>query len=70
MPAPQPPIRPSGRLAAHAPIESRDRIVTAATTLFAEHGYDGTSTRQIAAEAGLNMATVNYADRPRPSLTG
>ncbi|OIJ68023.1 TetR/AcrR family transcriptional regulator [Streptomyces mangrovisoli] len=39
---------------------SRERIVDAATRLFAEHGYDGTSTRQIAAEAGLNMATVNY----------
>ncbi|GAA2044454.1 hypothetical protein GCM10009839_55130 [Catenulispora yoronensis] len=48
MPAPQPPI------------ESRDRILAAATALFAEHGYDGTTTRQIAAASGLNMATVNY----------
>ncbi|NUP51858.1 MAG: TetR/AcrR family transcriptional regulator [Catenulispora sp.] len=46
--------------ASQPPGESRDRIVGAATVLFAEHGYDGTTTRQIAAEAGLNMATVNY----------
>ncbi|MFG2821150.1 TetR/AcrR family transcriptional regulator [Kitasatospora sp. NPDC048365] len=39
---------------------SRERIITAATTLFAEHGYDGTTTRTIAAAAGLNIATVAY----------
>ncbi|WP_033221634.1 TetR/AcrR family transcriptional regulator [Kitasatospora phosalacinea] len=39
---------------------SRDRIVAAATALFAEHGYDGTTTRTIAAAAGLNVATVAY----------
>jgi AcrR family transcriptional regulator len=39
---------------------SRDRIIAAATTLFADHGYDGTATRRIAAEAGLNLATVAY----------
>lgn len=42
------------------PDASRERIIAAATSLFAEHGYDGTSTRRIAAEAGLNMATVAY----------
>ncbi|MEW9549869.1 TetR/AcrR family transcriptional regulator [Nonomuraea sp. NPDC050783] len=35
-------------------------IVKVATRLFAAHGYDGTSTRQIAEAAGLNIATVNY----------
>ncbi|MFD8599804.1 TetR/AcrR family transcriptional regulator [Kitasatospora sp. NPDC059646] len=39
---------------------SRERILTAATTLFAEHGYDGTTTRTIAGAAGLNVATVAY----------
>ncbi|MFD7731216.1 TetR/AcrR family transcriptional regulator [Kitasatospora phosalacinea] len=39
---------------------SRERIVAAATALFAEHGYDGTTTRTIAAAAGLNVATVAY----------
>jgi AcrR family transcriptional regulator len=35
-------------------------IMKAATQLFAALGYDGTSTRQIADAAGLNIATVNY----------
>ncbi|NRQ39445.1 TetR/AcrR family transcriptional regulator [Nonomuraea sp. NN258] len=35
-------------------------ILKVATELFAAHGYDGTSTRQIAEAAGLNIATVNY----------
>ncbi|MFG2694160.1 TetR/AcrR family transcriptional regulator [Kitasatospora sp. NPDC048407] len=39
---------------------SRERILTAATALFAEHGYDGTTTRTIAGAAGLNVATVAY----------
>ncbi|MEU3794298.1 helix-turn-helix domain-containing protein [Streptomyces fructofermentans] len=47
---------------------SRERIVAAATALFADHGYDGTSTRRIAAEAGLNMATVAYHVGGKPDL--
>jgi AcrR family transcriptional regulator len=39
---------------------SRERILRAATELFAEHGYDATSTRSIAEAAGLNIATVAY----------
>ncbi|MFJ5924019.1 TetR/AcrR family transcriptional regulator [Kitasatospora sp. NPDC092948] len=39
---------------------SRERILTAATDLFAQHGYDGTTTRTIAGAAGLNVATVAY----------
>ncbi|MBR7836870.1 TetR/AcrR family transcriptional regulator [Actinospica durhamensis] len=42
------------------PDDSRERVIAAATTLFAEHGYDGTSTRQIANQVGLNVATVAY----------
>lgn len=40
--------------------DSRERVIAAATALFAEHGYDGTSTRQIANQVGLNVATVAY----------
>ncbi|MGP3933211.1 TetR/AcrR family transcriptional regulator [Nonomuraea sp. KM88] len=36
------------------------QILKVATQLFAALGYDGTSTRQIADAAGLNIATVNY----------
>ncbi|MBO2439699.1 TetR/AcrR family transcriptional regulator [Actinomadura nitritigenes] len=38
----------------------REHILDVATRLFAEHGYDGTSTRSIAEAAGLNIATVAY----------
>jgi AcrR family transcriptional regulator len=37
-----------------------ERILDAATRLFAEKGFDGASTRLIADAAGLNIATVNY----------
>jgi AcrR family transcriptional regulator len=40
--------------------ESVERILAAATLLFAERGYHGVSTREIAQAAGLNIATVNY----------
>lgn len=40
--------------------DSLERILRAATLLFAEHGYHGVSTRAIADSVGLNVATVNY----------
>jgi AcrR family transcriptional regulator len=40
--------------------DSLERILRAATLLFAEHGYHGVSTRAIAEAVGLNVATVNY----------
>jgi AcrR family transcriptional regulator len=39
---------------------SRERILAAATELFAEHGYEATSTRSIGEAVGLNIATVAY----------
>ena len=39
---------------------SHERIIQAATMLFAEHGYHGVSARQIADAVGLNVATVHY----------
>lgn len=41
-------------------IDKRTSILLAAEKLFAEQGYEGTSTRQIAREAGANMAMINY----------
>lgn len=35
-------------------------ILEAAARLFAEHGFDGVGTRQIAAAVGLNIATVHH----------
>jgi AcrR family transcriptional regulator len=37
---------------------SREAILSAARTLFAEHGYDGASLRAIGAEAGVDAALV------------
>ncbi len=39
---------------------SRERILEAATLLFAKNGYEGTSTRAIGAEAGANIAMIAY----------
>ncbi|WP_026413086.1 TetR/AcrR family transcriptional regulator [Actinomadura oligospora] len=46
----------------------RERILSAATTLFAERGYDATSTRAIADAVGLNIATVAYHVGGKPDL--
>ncbi|MEV5576049.1 TetR/AcrR family transcriptional regulator [Spirillospora sp. NPDC052269] len=46
----------------------RERILTAATRLFAERGYDATSTRAIADAVGLNIATVAYHVGGKPDL--
>lgn len=40
--------------------DKKTRILMAAEKLFSELGYEGTSTRQIAKEAGANMAMINY----------
>lgn len=45
---------------ADALTENAKRIVALATDLFAEHGYHGVSTRQLAAAADLNIATVHH----------
>lgn len=40
--------------------DKKTDILNAATMLFSELGFEGTSTRQIAKEAGANMAMINY----------
>ena len=40
--------------------ETRDRIVEAALSLFADRGFDGTTTRQVAARAGVNLGLIQY----------
>ncbi len=39
---------------------ARARLIDAATKLFAEHGLDGTSTRDIAKAADLNISLISY----------
>ncbi|MFD0795823.1 TetR/AcrR family transcriptional regulator [Mucilaginibacter litoreus] len=40
--------------------DKKDHILDVAERVFAEHGYDGASTRMISGEAGVNMAMLNY----------
>jgi AcrR family transcriptional regulator len=40
--------------------DKRTNILSAAEQLFSEMGYEGTSTRQIAKEAGANMSMISY----------
>ncbi|MCZ6689495.1 MAG: TetR family transcriptional regulator [Planctomycetota bacterium] len=41
-------------------MDTRERILAAAERLAAEHGFAGTSLRSITADAGVNLASVNY----------
>ena len=47
-------------LVAPDPDSPRGRILASARQRFAEHGFDGTSTRQIAEGAGVNLAMIHY----------
>lgn len=49
-------------------IETRRRIITAATDLFAEQGYTGTSMDQIAETAGVSKGTIFYNFRSKADL--
>jgi AcrR family transcriptional regulator len=40
--------------------ETRQKLLDTAERLFSEHGYAGTSLRQIIAEAGVNLAAIHY----------
>ena len=42
------------------PHETRTRILDAAEELFMQHGFEGTSMRQLTAKANANLAAVNY----------
>lgn len=50
------------------PPRTLDRILIAAESLFAEHGFDGTTLRQITREANVNLAAVNYHHGDKESL--
>jgi AcrR family transcriptional regulator len=41
-------------------VSTRQRLLDAAERSFVEHGYEGTTLRALAAEAGANIAAVNY----------
>ena len=47
-------------VAASSTASTRERILAAAEQLFARHGFDGASLRQLTANAGVNLAAVSY----------
>lgn len=48
--------------------DTKKKIVEASTYLFGVKGYDGTSTREIAKLAGVNIASLNYHFRSKQGL--
>src|SRR3989338_4511701 len=50
----------SSVLSVPAPSSTREAILKAATALFAQKGMNGTTTREIADRAGVNIAALHY----------
>lgn len=50
------------------PTTSRDEIVAAARRLFGDRGFDGTTIRAIAAEAGVNQGLVHHFFRTKEQV--
>jgi AcrR family transcriptional regulator len=50
-------------------MSTKDRILDVAERLFARDGIEGTSLRNITAEAGVNLAAVNYHFQSKDALT-
>ena len=48
------------RRARPAGLETRERILAAALEIFSERGFDGTTTRDIAARAAVNLGLIKY----------
>jgi len=60
MPREPRPARVSQRRPSASPAATRERLLEAAETLFAERGYRDTPVRAITSTAGCNLAAVNY----------
>lgn len=52
----------------HRAIDTKTRILDTAEKLFGDKGFDTTSLRDITAEAGVNLAAVNYHFQSKDSL--
>jgi AcrR family transcriptional regulator len=64
------PMAAGKKLAARDPIPRSHRILDVAEELFALHGYDGVTLRQIAAKAGVDVALANYHFGKKRELFG
>jgi AcrR family transcriptional regulator len=51
---------PGAQIVATTAFSTKDRILGAAEELFAQHGFAGTSLRQVTSRADVNIAAVNY----------
>jgi AcrR family transcriptional regulator len=60
--------KPTTRVPRPSAQATRDRIVAAATDLFSERSFDGASTRDIAAAAGVTQPLLNYHFRSKEEL--
>lgn len=49
-------------------VETKQKILDTAERLFSENGFDATSLRRITAEAGVNLAAVNYHFHSKEAL--
>ena len=49
-------------------LSTEDKILIAASKVFTEKGFSGTRTRDIAEEAGINLALLNYYFRTKGKL--
>lgn len=49
-------------------LSTEDKILIAASKVFTEKGFSGTRTRDIAEEAGINLALLNYYFRTKEKL--
>jgi TetR/AcrR family transcriptional regulator len=68
MPATKQVLRSPGRPARTQDLAARDRLIDAATSLFAEHGVAATSFALIAKRAGLTPAMMHYYFQNRDHL--
>ena len=65
---PERPQKTVGRPKSRSSEETRERILNEAERLFAERGYDGTSVRNVAAAAGLQLQAIGYHFGPKENL--
>ena len=49
-------------------LSTKQRILNAAEKLFADHGFAAASLRRVTADAGVNLAAVNYHFGSKESL--
>lgn len=57
-----------GAMTTNIELSTQDKILKAAKTVFFQKGYDGTRTRDIAAEANVNLAMLNYHFKSKEQL--